>query len=101
MLAADSSGLKLEPPLPDHHSAELSRVVRCQDELRRRLEDNVDGVDAAGDVAEHREQQGDEELRLYVHAGRKFSKTVATTNVELAESMRKGAVVGVLTLQQP
>jgi hypothetical protein len=32
--------------------------------LRRRLEDDVDGVDDAGDVAEQRQQQGDEELRL-------------------------------------
>lgn len=34
--------------------------------LRQRPEDDPDGVDDAGDVAQDRQQQGDEELRLYV-----------------------------------
>ena len=43
--------------------------------LRRRLEDDVDGVDDPGDVAEERQQQGDEELRLYEHAKAEFRKS--------------------------
>ena len=32
-------------------------------QLRRRLQDDIDGVDDAGDVAEYRQRQRDEELR--------------------------------------
>lgn len=32
--------------------------------LRRRPEDDVEGVDDAGDVAQYRQHKGDEELRL-------------------------------------
>ena len=57
--------VQCRPPSGEHVVRALPVDAR---RLRRRPEDDVEGVDDAGDVAQYRQREGDEELRLQKQA---------------------------------